>query len=101
MTELTFEDDSAAGRYRALLEGEEAGFVDYDPIGADGVLLKHTEVHRRYEGRGFGSRLVASMLDDARRRGKAVVPVCPYAIAFLRRHPEYRDVVREDLRRTL
>jgi uncharacterized protein len=98
MSEIVFDDDRARGRYRALVDGVEVGFIDYDPIGADGVLLKHTEVHREHEGRGFGSKLVASMLDDVRRRGKRVVPMCPYALAFVRRHPEYRDVVREDMR---
>ena len=101
MSELQFEDDPARGRYRALVDGDEVGYIEYDPIGSDGVLLKHTEVHRQYEGRGFGSKLVASMLDDVRRRGKRVVPICPYALTYVRRHPEYHDVVRDDLRSQL
>jgi predicted GNAT family acetyltransferase len=101
MAELTFDDDTANRRFRALLEGSEVGFIEYDPIGSDGVLLKHTEVHPGHEGRGYGSKLVAAFLDDARRRSKAVVPICPYAMGFIRRHHEYLDVVREDMRGTL
>ena len=101
MNEITFDDDAAAGRLRAMLDGEEAGHIEYDPIGTQSLLLKHTEVGSRYEGRGIGSRLVATFLDNARRRGRTVVPICPYALAFVRRHREYIDVVREDMRGSL
>jgi hypothetical protein len=32
-------------------------------------------------------------LDLIRERGLKVVPVCPYAAAFIRRHPEYQDLL--------
>jgi predicted GNAT family acetyltransferase len=88
-------NDAVAQRYRLMASGEEVGFIEYDPIGEDGVLLKHTEVDRKHEGKGYGSKLVAGMLDDLRKRKLSVMPVCPYAIGFLRKHPEYLDVVRE------
>ena len=36
---------------------------------------------------------MAGVLDLARLRGLKVVPRCPYAAAFIRRHPEYQDLV--------
>jgi predicted GNAT family acetyltransferase len=33
------------------------------------------------------------VLDDARGRGLEVVPICPYVSAYIRRHPDYRDLV--------
>lgn len=65
------------------------------------MLIKHTEVHTGHEGKGFGSTLVRGALDHIRAQGKTAIPICPYAMNYIRRHPEYRDVVREDLRRTL
>jgi predicted GNAT family acetyltransferase len=29
------------------------------------------------------------------------MPICPYAMAYIKRHPEYLDVVREDYRGAL
>lgn len=101
MSDTVLTNDPAAGRYRLLLDGAEVGYVEYDPIGARAILLKHTEVAREHEGRGFGSQLVRGVLDDVRRRGKSVVPICPYALNFIRRHREYADVVRADMRSTL
>lgn len=94
-------DDLAARRYRLLLDGQELGFVEYDPVGEQSILIKHTEVGRQFEGRGYGAQLVRGVLDDVRRQGRTVIPICPYALAFIRRHREYVDVVRPDLRATI
>ena len=101
MDELRFVDDAANGRYRLLMGDEEVGFIEYDPIGDKSVLIKHTEVPAAHEGKGFASKLVQQALDHLRAQGKSVVTVCPYALNWVRRHPAYHDLVREDLRRTL
>jgi predicted GNAT family acetyltransferase len=88
-------------RYVALLAGEEVGFADVDPISTDGLLIKHTEVAPAYEGRGFGSQLVRHMLEDARRQGRGVIPVCPYAAAYIKKRPELMEYVRESYRGVL
>jgi predicted GNAT family acetyltransferase len=46
--------------------------------------------------RGLGSALVAGALDDARARGLRVVPICPFVDAYIRRHPDYADLVVTD-----
>ena len=99
--ELELANDTTRNRYRLLLADEEVGFMDYDPVGPDSILIKHTEVATQHEGKGYGSQLVRRMLDDVRSRNKTVIPICPYALAFIRRHPEYLDLVREDMRSRL
>lgn len=93
-TDLRFERTAGGRRFRALSGEQEVGFVDADPIGADGLRIKHTEVHAGNEGRGIGGALVKHVLDLARREGRHVIPTCSYAAAFIERHPEYRDLVR-------
>lgn len=99
--ELELVNDTARNRYRLLLAAEEVGFMDYDPVGTDSILIKHTEVLKQHEGKGYGSQLVRRMLDDVRSQSKMVIPICPYALAFIRRHREYVDLVREDMRSRL
>ena len=48
------------------------------------------------EGHGVGTRLIEGALQDIRSRGLHVVPVCPFVRAYLRRHPEQRDLVVRD-----
>ena len=93
--ELVFEKPGNGRRYRALLAGEEVGFADVDPIAADALLIKHTEVAPKFEGKGFAGGLMRYILEDARAQGRKVIPVCPYAAAYIKRHPEYADLVRK------
>jgi uncharacterized protein len=55
--------------------------------------MVHTEIEPEWEGRGFGSTLAAGALDDVRVRGLKVRPLCPFVVAYIRRHPEYADLV--------
>jgi predicted GNAT family acetyltransferase len=90
--ELTVKDDPTELRYEALREGELVAEIRY--LTEPGVVvLVHTEVNPSEEGSGLGSLLVRAALDDIRERGLHVVPVCPFVAAYIRRHPEYADLV--------
>jgi predicted GNAT family acetyltransferase len=101
MSDISIVDDRQAGRYCLLLDGSEIGAAEYDAIGNESVLVKHVEVSSGHEGKGYAARLVRHVLDDLRARKLSVVPICPYALAFIRKHREYADIVRDDMRNTL
>jgi predicted GNAT family acetyltransferase len=98
---LEFELVREGHRYRGLLAGKEVAYSEVDPVSTDGLLIKHTEVSPEFEGRGFGGQLVRHILEDARRNGRGVIPACPYAAAFIKRHPELMEYVRESYRAVL
>jgi predicted GNAT family acetyltransferase/glutaredoxin len=90
-------DVPEAGRYELRLDSGLIGLAAYRV--RDGrLVLTHTEVDAACEGRGFGSKLAAAALDDARRKGLAVVPLCPFIAHVIARHPEYQDLVADDYR---
>jgi predicted GNAT family acetyltransferase len=85
-------DDGNSRFELALPEGK--AFVSYRRDG--GILaLTYTEVPASLQGHGLGSRLVRAVLDRARARGEKIRPLCSFIGAFVRRHPEYRDLVAE------
>jgi predicted GNAT family acetyltransferase len=90
--ELNVTDNAEERRYEAHAGEEVIGFIDYR-LAPGQMRLLHTEVDREVEGEGVGSLLVARALDDIRRRGLEVVPFCPFVLAFIKRHPEYSDLV--------
>jgi predicted GNAT family acetyltransferase len=91
--EYVVRDNPDELRYEILRGGELLGEIRYQS--KPGVItLVQTEVTPAGEGQGVGSRLVAGALDDIRARGLRLVPVCPFVRAYLRRHPEQRDLVR-------
>src|SRR2546423_14002127 len=98
---LEFQRDEGGHRYRALLDGQEVAFAEVDAISTDRLLIKHTEVLPAFEGRGIGGALVLHMLEDARRQGRGVIPICPYTAAYIQRHPQYIEYVSESYRPVL
>jgi uncharacterized protein len=94
--DVTVEHRADERRYEQLVDGEPAGELVYRDRGNGVVAFLHTEVDPDVRLRGLGSTLVAAALDDARARGLRVVPLCPFVDAYVRRHPEYGDLVADD-----
>jgi predicted GNAT family acetyltransferase len=67
----------------------------------DTITFWHTYVPPSMEGHGVGGALARTALEAARRDGLTVVPRCPFVASYIRRHPEYLDLVRESLRAEL
>jgi uncharacterized protein len=61
----------------------------------DGGVIRftHTEVPEELEGQGIGKRLVAGALDDVRRRGLKVVPLCAFVRHYIDTHPDTQDLL--------
>jgi uncharacterized protein len=55
-------------------------------------VITHTGVPHAWEGRGIAASLTQAAFEYARSRGLSVTPLCSYAAAYLRRHPEYDDL---------
>lgn len=90
--EITVADHPEAARYELTVDGERVGFVTYRQ--SPGVItFLHAEVDPSQERRGLGSQLVRGALDDARARGLAVRPVCPFVQWFIETHEGYRDLL--------
>ena len=95
MSDLVVRNNPEELRYEARRDGQLVGLIRYR-IEPGVVVLVHTEVDDEVEGTGVGSQLVRGALDDLRGRGLRLVPVCPFVAAYLRRHPEYADLLGVD-----
>ena len=89
---IAVQDNPGESRYELLLDERVVGEILYR-LTPDHIVLLHTEVLPSLEGKGLGARFVASALDDIRVRGLRVVPFCPFVRAYIRRHPDYADLV--------
>ena len=90
-------DVSDRSRFEVRVSDEVAGFTEYRRHG-DLIAFVHTLVDPRFEGHGLGSRLVREELADARSEGLSVLPFCPFVRSYIADHPEYLDLVPEDMR---
>ena len=57
------------------------------------MVLMHTVVPVSARGTGIGSKLVKYVLDHAREQGLKVIVYCPFVTEYMKRHPEYNDLV--------
>lgn len=85
------------GRFELIHEGREIGWIDYATHDGD-VVMRHLEVLEPYSGQGMAATLTRAALTDVRARSERVVPKCPYVRGYIRAHPQWHDLVPEDLR---
>lgn len=88
MDNLTIAFNETTNRYEATANGEHVGEVDVRM--RDGVAeLPHTGVEPQFRGGGVAAQLVKFALDDLRQQGVPYRPICPYIVAYIKKHPEY------------
>lgn len=85
--------DAAASSFDTLVEGNLC-VIDYRRDG-EVVYLTHVGVPRPVGNRGIAAALTQAAFDWARTERLQVVPVCPYVVTWLKRHPGYQSLVRE------
>lgn len=91
MEPFTIFNNEEQQQFQATINGESAS-LEYRLY--DGkIVLMHTEVPENLGGRGIGSALAHYALDYARTRHLPVKVYCPFVLTFLKRHPEYQDLV--------
>jgi predicted GNAT family acetyltransferase len=85
-----FRDNAPAHRYELdALEGQS--FADYRDLAGVRVIL-HVETPSEACGRGYASKLMKHVVDEARGKGRKLRASCAFAVAYFRRHPDTADV---------
>ena len=89
MPDTTLRD--AGARY----EVDEQGLTSDADYRLDGprMYLDYVFSPPALRGSGASGRLMSALSQDARDRGLKIKPICGYAAAWLRRSPEFRDLV--------
>ncbi|GAA1663971.1 GNAT family N-acetyltransferase [Catellatospora bangladeshensis] len=99
---MTIEVTEAPARERFEARDSEAGavagFMTYQ-LSGNIIVFTHTEVFPEFEGKGVGSAIARTVMDDARAKGRTVVPICPFLAGWLEKHPEYADITAPGHRR--
>lgn len=94
----TVTDNTTQHRFEIHKDGQLAGFAEYNTL-SDALLFTHTEVLPAFEGQGIGSQLAEGALDAVRERGLHAIPQCPFIAGYIRKHPEYLALVKDEHRR--
>ncbi len=91
--EIEVKDNPARGRFETTIEGQTA-MIKYK-LRPGVITVLHTEVPKELEGRGIAGTMTRFALEQIRERGLQLIPLCPYMRAYLKKHPEYQDLVKD------
>lgn len=86
--------NAAANRFETVVEGHRC-VLEYR-LDGDVLAIDHVFVPEAVGGRGIAAALTKAALDAARTEGWRVVANCPYAAAYIARHPAYADLLSRD-----
>ncbi len=78
-------------RYEMIEDGQTV-YADYRRQG-ERLYIDYVFSPVPLRGTGASGRLMAAVAAEARANGLSITPICGYAAAWLRRSPEFRDLV--------
>ncbi len=93
--EYKIENNEEANRFEARNKNQVIGLIDYRMTASDVMTVYHTEVSEDYEGQGIAAGMTKNLLEFLKDNGLKVRPLCPYAKAYIEKHPEYQDLVEK------
>ncbi len=96
--DITFTNNTERSRYELVTNGH-ISYVEYMLPGKK-LILSHTEVPKALEGKGVGSEIMKLVLEDAKKLGLKVIPLCPFAASYIKGHPEWNSVLDDDVNLT-
>lgn len=73
---------------------EEGGTVIANYRRASGLIeITYVESPPALRGTGAAGRMMEALMDIARGEGARIRPICGYAHAWMRRHPDHHDLM--------
>jgi predicted GNAT family acetyltransferase len=90
-------EDLGGAKGRNVVRGPDGAEAEmtFTSIGTHQIIIDHTGVPDAFRGQGVGLHLVTRAVEEARAAGKKIIPLCPFAAAQFRRHPEWADVLKQ------
>jgi predicted GNAT family acetyltransferase len=89
--EVKISENKEKKRFEAMVDGATA-VIEYIRA-EDKMYLTHTEVPKQLEGKGVASAMAKQVLEQIKVEGLQLVPLCPFIAAYLKRHPEWKEIL--------
>jgi hypothetical protein len=83
----------AENRFETWID-EKLSKLDYIQDGKNFVIT-HVGVDPGLRGQGVAGKIVQVGLEYAKENSLRVIPMCSYAAAYIRRHPEYAELTKQ------
>ena len=81
-------------RFEIQIE-EEFGYIDYRFYKGN-LAFMHTFIPEAERGKGTAAALAKFGLEYAKKEKLNIMLYCPFIASFVRRHPEYNDLIKRE-----
>lgn len=89
--------DALSRRFEVRVGDHPLAFLSY-LLEGNRAVFEHTFVPTELRGKGIAANLVRTALEEARQRGWRVVPRCSFVTAFIKRNPQFADLMAPEAR---
>jgi predicted GNAT family acetyltransferase len=89
--ELELIDNTSEQRFEMSVD-DELAFIEYQKSN-DTVKLIHTEVSPLLEGKGAATAIIEKTLFHLEANHFKLIALCPFVVAYLKRHPEWQRLL--------
>jgi len=93
LEQIQITHNPAQNRFEAWVDGKLSK-LDYTQNDKNFVIT-HVGVDPSLRGLGVAGKIVEVGLEYAKEKSLRVIPMCSYAAAYIRRHPEYAELTKQ------
>jgi len=87
-------DNESERQYEFHIDGYTPK-IEYAKTNKGEIYLTHTEVPVELEGEGIASALVKKVLQDIEKKDLILVPMCPFVVDYIQKHPEWERLLNK------
>ena len=95
MEQIQVTHNPAENRFETYID-DKLSKLDYIQDGKNFVIT-HVGVDPSLRGQGVAGKIVQVGLEYAKEKSLRVIPMCSYAAAYIRRHPEYAELTKQTM----
>lgn len=93
MSKITVEDNGKKGRFAFYEDNEFAGEMTFTWVGESRIIIDHTGVEEKFNGKGVGKKLFMKSVEFARNKNLKVIPLCPFAKRMFEKDKSAQDLL--------
>ncbi len=92
MKRIEQEDNGVKGQFVVYQGDEHAGEMSYTWAGEDKIIIDHTGVKEKFNGKGLGKDLFEAVIQFVKAKNLKVIPLCPFAKKLFDRDETLNDL---------
>lgn len=94
--EIKHIQEEGKGRFVVNINGNEAGYLQYEIMPNGNLKANGTLVYDEYRDQKLGKPLFDAFIEYVKSENKKVFPTCPYIVVMFKKHPELSDLLDAD-----